>query len=442
MENPMGLIKNGLAIAVATYSVIVLSATLPQPLPLLTSDQQKVESLALSLRAEPAVVAAHKEVLERLRASAPAQLADGKATSAGAADELVYGALLGVAGGDYDEPKILWIEHLPFDHNGIAAPGARYGGDNPDRIYRTAVINPEHRYEIKGQRHSDKPSLDFSFEAAKGIVTRSALQAKDIEVAKDGSFTITADASPANGRKNHLQVPADADHLLLRDTLSRWDSQLPNQLTISRVDDKKVAAPTRADLVAAAVEEIDSTADWALNFLESSVSTVPANQLKAAIRDISSGVPGAGAALGRFSLQDDEALVITLDPVSAQYLAIQVTDPWTRSVDYTQHFSSLNSDQAIASGDGSFTYVLSAKDPGYANWLDTGGLRDGALVVRWELFSRPTTSLDKAVREVRVVKFDQLASSLPNGVKKVAPNVRKQQLAAREADYSNRLTGK
>ena len=49
---------------------------------------------------------------------------------------------------------------------------------------------------------------------------------------------------------------------------------------------------------------------------------------------------------GHFQLADDEALVLTLDPIGAKYLAVQLASGWLGSLDYLHHTASLNLSQA------------------------------------------------------------------------------------------------
>ena len=46
---------------------------------------------------------------------------------------------------------------------------------------------------------------------------------------------------------------------------------------------------------------------------------------------------------------------------------------WWETIDYANHQSSLNGFQAVLDDDGVFRAVVSARDPGVANWLDTAG---------------------------------------------------------------------
>jgi hypothetical protein len=86
--------------------------------------------------------------------------------------------------------------------------------------------------------------------------------------------------------------------------------------------------------------------------------------------------------------------------------------------------------------DGSVTFVIAAKDPGVANWLDTTGLHEGSIFVRWQKAPQPLAPNTRAVREVRLVKIGELSALLPP----VTPDGRRRELAARAAAYARRFT--
>ena len=71
-------------------------------------------------------------------------------------------------------------------------------------------------------------------------------------------------------------------------------------------------------------------------------------------------------------------------PIGAKYLAVQLASGWLSSLDYLHHTASLNLSQATPNPDGTLPLVVAPKDPGVANWLDTTGLHEGTLFVRWQ----------------------------------------------------------
>ena len=424
----------------AILTGIALSASVIAGAPLLTPDQKEAQSQAISLSNEPAVLAARSAAIKRYQTAPPAQLADGKSTLSAALEEAVYGTLLALTN-DPAQPRVIWSEALPCDIGTYHVAGGRYGGDDPDRIYRAIAVDPAHRYEIRGRR-LPQASLDFSFEAISGPAlwgkAKAALQAKDIDVAADGTFVVTADATPANDRRNHLQLPTGTANILVRDTLDNWKIELPNELTVRRLDDTDVQSPSHDSLVQRAPLEVQRSIDESLKFI-AGVWKNPPNRLFPVVRGLRDGVKGGVVAVNRFRLRSDEALIITLDPLGAKYVGIEVTDPWMRSADYAQRSTSLNETQAEVGADGYLTYVLSNQDPGIHNWLDASGLHDGILLVRWELLPG-TAQVDKAVREIRTVKLSNLAAALPAGGTRIDAAQRQQWLAERRKSYERRLT--
>jgi hypothetical protein len=193
---------------------------------------------------------------------------------------------------------------------------------------------------------------------------------------------------------------------------------------------------TRIDITEQAAREIGQVADADLPFLQL-LAKAPANQITPRIRPLAWGLPGAGLAMTRFNLQKNEALVVTLDPLGASYLGFVLGDPWQRSVNYWSRSGSLNNHQAKPNPDGTITYVLAATDPGVYNWLDTGGLSDGTLTIRWEGL-RPNADIQQGAKGARVVPIAALAKALP-GAPRIDPDGRQKLLAQRQAEYDKRI---
>jgi hypothetical protein len=141
---------------------------------------------------------------------------------------------------------------------------------------------------------------------------------------------------------------------------------------------------------------------------------------------------------GRFQLGDDDALVVTTTDGGANYTGFQVSDPWTISPDPVTRLSSLNKSQALPNADGTYVYVLSRRDPGVHNWIDTVGLHEGWMLLRWQGVL-PTDDPAQLIRSVRTVKLDDLGSTLPPGTPQADLRSRSAQIKSRIAEHALRL---
>ena len=94
---------------------------------------------------------------------------------------------------------------------------------------------------------------------------------------------------------------------------------------------------------------------------------------------------------GRWVLGEDQALVITVHnpPNEFLYWGLTTATAWMESLDYRYTTTNLNNHTAERSEDGDWRLVISPRDPGVANWIDTGGRREGYMIVRWVLADRP-----------------------------------------------------
>jgi hypothetical protein len=112
-------------------------------------------------------------------------------------------------------------------------------------------------------------------------------------------------------------------------------------------------------------------------------------------------------------------------PQTVRYWNVQLSDMMWNSIDWMNRQSSLNGGQARIDADGKFRAVIALEDPGVPNWLDTGGNREGAIMLRWtEASSGPAPTLT-------VLEASELRSKLLPDTPLVTPTAREQQLRAR-----------
>jgi hypothetical protein len=358
-------------------------------------------------------------------------------------DALAASAVAKAVNGDPLYPKVYWMNAPARQWFGLDVPDTRYSFDNPDNIYRTIPMDGSSAYVVHGQRTGAGPS-DMSFSLISNVNaqwTINLLRQEDLVVDANGRYTITVDNQPANGRVNHIQSSAKARQLFIRSNLGNWLTETPDQLSVARLGPAPTRAP-RAD--SAVMKEANSHFNQSLVYYgvganawktySHATNTLPKPSQSATLGTLVT----QASSFGHFKLADDEALVATLKTGGARYFVFPVTDPWTISMDPVNHQTSLNHAQATPNPDGSYTLVVSLRDPGVYNWLDTVGLHEGTIMVRWQ--GLPETPVDGGPQiSAKVVKLSQLEAALPQGMARVTPAERAAQLAVRLQGYQRRI---
>jgi hypothetical protein len=143
-----------------------------------------------------------------------------------------------------------------------------------------------------------------------------------------------------------------------------------------------------------------------------------------------------------FNVKEDEALIMTLNMMGAKYLSVNTYRPFVITPEHVYRTSSLNNYQAKANPDGSFTFVLSMKDPGVYNWLDSSGTPYGAGAIRWQTLTYPVSGTRKnGVQVVKLVKLADLRKELTATTKWATAEERAEQRAERARQFKIRCLG-
>jgi len=155
------------------------------------------------------------------------------------------------------------------------------------------------------------------------------------------------------------------------------------------------------------------------------------------------GVAGAQQlyASGIFELADDEALVIKVAaPVEPHYIGFQLNNHWFEGPDQQNYTSSLNGHQLPVSSDGSRYYIIAHEDPGVQGWVDTTGLEEGTLAMRFVYRENPPSErLPRA--EATLIKLGTLSEVLPEDVPTVSAEQRRSEIAVRQSHIKRRWRG-
>ncbi|WNG80570.1 hypothetical protein C6A86_020430 [Mycobacterium sp. ITM-2016-00316] len=380
-----------------------------------------------------------------------------------------------------NKPTVVMQVAPPHAWYGQNAGASRILYDNPDTIYRFMGVNGASSYVITG-KFADLANLpaDTSFSVLTGLTgnTAAVLTKDQLVIGDDGTFTITLDKTPANGRQNHLQLTNDTTIVATRNTLSDWANQQPMSLEITRVGGPPNSlfsqlggfaipgigpAVARSKLLTTLVSLVPPL-PFVPTVLRGAVTAIimalgvqrEATYMAVATTDPTTGEriepnvlknPTRNAeflatqlqSAGYFQLADEEALVITIDRAGAGYFVVPVTDDWTITKDYWNEQTSLNNVQSVADDAGNTTYtlVVSPSDPGVANWVSTGGLNQGTISIRFQDIDPDVAQLPTV--SARVVPLSELASVLPPTTQYVTQEQRAAQLATRKAGFDNRF---
>lgn len=363
----------------------------------------------------------------------------------------LYELAMRKAGEDYSRPLLLWLmNEIPRTWHGYTFPGTGMGGiSNPDNVYRYATVWGGYTYEVRARRAKTRP-VQFSIEAGRTTSRRKAaagqgfvdlgtqvamLRDVDIDWDKNDECIFIFGPGDPSARKNYVQLPKESCRLLFRDTFSDW-RQKPSKLSIRRIDPAPEEPKLTDEIIIQRIAQgfrgwMETWSFYRENWLGHPADNTLAGPLS---RDGGWGL----LAGGWYRLKDDEALLLNVIDGGAAYLGFQTTDSWMQAPDARVTFSSRNISQVSRDADGSITYVVAPNDPGYANWVGTGGSHDGLVCIRWQQFTKVHEKPSALLRSTRVVKFSDLEATLPSA-HKVAPHQRAAELAMRQKEFDLRL---
>jgi hypothetical protein len=407
--------------------------------PIATADQAAIEKRAFEVLAHPLV----KKTVAEMRKAWPELVkpsAEMMKAFEWAFDEVVYAATIWSLNTDKERPKVITITRLPHKLGELDIPGSRWGLDNPDTVYRVIPISGDERYVIRGKVALGQRLTENYFSLWDPTMNSVAVQnGKELVLEADGSFTCTVDSGPADGRTNHIQSAPAAHEFYIRDVVMDWSKEMINELSVERLGPPPKKAPLtddeQAELTAAFLNRYyTSTARWNDQTLKK-----PVNGFDFTIdRDTDGAQRSQIYIMGHFKVADDEALVVNLRTGGAEYFIVPITNWWGTTNAVNTRTASMNKSQSVADKDGSYTFVISAKDPGVHNWVDPCDMHEGILTLRWAEFQGGVPGQDLGATS-KVVKLADLKTELPAETKFVTAEDRKKQQSERAANYAWRL---
>ncbi len=204
-----------------------------------------------------------------------------------------------------------------------------------------------------------------------------------------------------------IAIPKDASGIVVRQYLADRSVEVAAELAIEPLDPPPPpAAPDDALLG----EQLTGMA-WTIAKLTTLHRSIRPELLDMPNRLITAQADELGSAdttpdnlymMGTFRLDDDEALLIEIEPPDSRYWSVSLENIWHECIEPRRRQSHLTNATVVAGADGRVQMVAAATDPGLGNWLDTGGRRRGFVTIRW--LDKP----EPPVVSCRVVKLDRL----------------------------------
>ena len=267
----------------------------------------------------------------------------------------------------------------------------KIGADNPDNYYQSAAVSGRYEYRIRGTRgtvHYLGMGTYFGNYGSDDSMGQSGyIEAADMQIEKDGSFEIILSCDEKKG-VNWLPMQPETSSLIVRQTFQDRAHEEIAQLSIERLGTDGPPAPLSAEFLdaglASAVAYVTGTSrlfcDWSEGFKEH-VNQLPA--FDPAIAQAAHGDPHIQYYHGYWELGPEEALVVDFTPPDCEYWNFQLNNHWMESLDYRYHTIDVNHHGAVPHDDGSVRLVITHRDPGLPNWLDTAGHSRGTMCLRW-----------------------------------------------------------
>ena len=225
--------------------------------------------------------------------------------------------------------------------------------------------------------------------------------------------------------------------LLVRLVGSDWGKEVEPTLSIERLDVRAARPRPAAATLEANLRSIPASAGFIAPLLVDRPQKLRAEGYVNKLKDVDfsqmGGLAGQVYYEGVYELKDDEALIVeTPLPERCTYRSLILTNEIYETIDWYNNSSSLNAAQAPADEDGVVRIVVSARDPGVRNWLDTAGYPTGVIQGRWmECSSKP-------VPTVRKVALADVRKSLPAATPPISAEARDQQIRDRRAALQQR----
>ena len=319
----------------------------------------------------------------------------------------------------------------PFTYNSM--------GPHPDGDYHLAFMDGSRDYRIWGNRNGSETVLlqmNKNYWVNDSVLVANK-ELSDFDIDNSGHFEIILSHKPHGKNWIPLDPSSKNNALLIRNIMQDWNDR-PAEFNIEPVD----LQTALEDNLHLPEEEIARRIAYAGNMIRDVTDSMTIGIIKAVFRDThgkvnelafqggemwvaQGGSPDAIYGRCIFDIKEEEALIIESDVPQGRYVSYCTSDIWLQQPDFIYHQTSLNKKQMHLDPDGKVRIVVSSKDPGVYNWLDTLGNAYGRVIYRGYLTERQPKT------KVTLAPLKDLFKHLPSTTRKVSKQERVEMLRQR-----------
>lgn len=312
---------------------------------------------------------------------------------------------------------------------------AKTGFDAAEAKYLSVPVDSAGTYRVWG-RLGSATHIALQLYALPNPMVGAAILGDELKPAADGSFELLiASTRPVGWTGPWLpMVPTDTE-LYIREYFDDWANETPSEWQMERLDQGGDNAPFDRARALKLADNIAQEFATRLPLWLKQVERIRGdggNHLAPATRS-ALGLGDNSYGNGWFNLGPGEALLIEFDAPDARLWSWELGNLWWESLDYVNHTASLTGAHARRSTDGRYRLIVAGSDPGFPNWLDTAGHREGAIMYRY-IFGRK-----EPVPTLRKVAIQDLPNLLPQDTPRVTPEQRAGEIALRRRHIAARF---
>lgn len=318
-------------------------------------------------------------------------------------------------------------------------PIRKQGGDNTDALYVGGPINGTDTYRVTGKRGSSRYFGVTVVEKGNtpwGGGVAGMLFGDQIKTDEDGNFEMFLSPDPQPG--NWIKTTPDTFRVTFRQFFADWEGEAPMEARIDRLTGDGAPPQLTPETVVDGLASASHWVKWSVTYWADMIEKwkVQPNRFLS-YRQLDDNkidaTPGGEPLIAYWMLPQDEALIIRVKPPKAHYWAVEFGNYWWETMDYRYRLASTNCHHAMLEDDGELIVVVSHDDPGLPNWLDPSGHSEGYITFRWMLAD------SCPVPQCEQVKRSELFQRLPEAIKQITPEQRREQLAERRRGVVKRF---